>query len=70
MSYRFEYPIRYSSISLAHSLPSAIAQTTSDWPLCMSPAVKTLSVPVKYESAPEVAIVFLGERGTPNAFAV
>ena len=39
--YRFEYPIRYSSIARAQALPSAMAHTTSDCPLCMSPAVKT-----------------------------
>ena len=37
------YPIKYSSISLAAALPSAIAHTTSDCPLWLSPAVKSLS---------------------------
>lgn len=36
---RFEYPIRSSSTSLAAFLPSRIAQTTSDWPRRISPAV-------------------------------
>ena len=38
---RLVYPIRLSSTALAASLPSRIAHTTRDWPLCMSPAVKT-----------------------------
>jgi hypothetical protein len=39
----FVYPIKYSSISFAHLRPSVMAQTTRDWPRCMSPAVKTFS---------------------------
>ena len=41
--YRFVYPIRDKSTSLAQSRPSRMAHTTRDWPRCMSPAVKTLS---------------------------
>ncbi len=40
-TYRFEYPIRDSSTAFAASLPSRIAHTTRDCPLCISPAVKT-----------------------------
>ena len=40
-STRFEYPIRYTSTSCAHLRPSVTAQTTRDWPRCMSPAVNT-----------------------------
>ena len=39
--------VRYSSTSRAHSRPSLIAQTTSDWPRRMSPAAKTLSREVR-----------------------
>src|SRR4249919_1000026 len=35
-------PIRYWSIARAHSRPSRIAHTTSDWPRRMSPAENTL----------------------------
>ena len=38
---RLVYPIRLSSISFAASRPSRIAHTTSDCPLCISPAVNT-----------------------------
>ena len=40
------YFIKYLSISLAHSRPSAIAHTTRDCPLCISPAVKIFSFAV------------------------
>ena len=39
--YRFVYPISDSSTALAASLPSRIAHTTRDWPLCISPAANT-----------------------------
>ena len=41
---RLEYPIRLSSTALAASLPSRIAHTTRDWPLCISPVTNTLSL--------------------------
>lgn len=40
---RLVYPMRYSSTSAAAARPSAMAQTTRDWPRCMSPAVNTFS---------------------------
>ena len=40
-------PIRCASTARAHCRPSRIAQTTSDWPRRMSPAVKTLSTLVR-----------------------
>lgn len=40
-------PIRNSSTARAHWRPSRMAQTTSDWPRRMSPAVKTLSTLVR-----------------------
>jgi hypothetical protein len=39
---RFVVPIRNWSIERAHSRPSRIAHTTSDWPRRMSPAENTL----------------------------
>src|SRR5262249_38388583 len=36
-----ELPIRYASTPRAQLRPSAIAQTISDWPRCMSPAANT-----------------------------
>src|SRR5262249_19725325 len=39
---RSVFPIRNVSIERAHSRPSRIAHTTSDWPRRMSPAEKTL----------------------------
>src|SRR5438105_3345061 len=36
-----ELPMRYASTPRAQLRPSAIAQTMSDWPRCMSPAAKT-----------------------------
>jgi hypothetical protein len=38
---RSVFPIRNVSIDRAHSRPSRMAQTTSDWPRRMSPAVNT-----------------------------
>ena len=40
-------PLRWASTSRAHSRPSAMAQTTSDCPRRMSPAVKTPSREVR-----------------------
>lgn len=40
---RLEYPIRLSSTARAASLPSLMAHTTRDCPLCISPVTKTLS---------------------------
>ena len=45
---RFVYPIRLSSTALAASLPSRMAHTTRDCPLCISPAVKTFFTEVAY----------------------
>jgi len=39
---KFVVPIKNLSIACAQSLPSRMAQTTSDWPRRMSPAEKTL----------------------------
>lgn len=44
--YRFVYPIKDRSTAFAASLPSRIAHTTRDCPLCMSPAVKTFGTEV------------------------
>ena len=43
---RLGQKVRNSSTSLATCLPSFIPHTTSDWPLCISPAVNTLSTDV------------------------
>ena len=40
-------PIRNSSMARAHSRPSRIAQTTSDWPRRMSPAANSLGAEVR-----------------------
>lgn len=40
-------PIKNSSTARAHWRPSRMAQTTSDWPRRMSPAVKTFSALVR-----------------------
>ena len=45
---RSVYPIRKLSTSAAASLPSETAQTTSDCPLLMSPAVKTFGTDVRW----------------------
>ena len=43
--------------SLAASLPSRIAQTTKDWPLCMSPAANTFATLVPYSPAGVATLV-------------
>ena len=57
-----------AAASLAASLPSRIAQTTNDWPRCMSPAVNIFSTLVWY--SPEAVATFdRGVRSTPKASA-
>ena len=54
-------PIRYASTPRAQLRPSAIAQTMSDWPRCMSPAVKTPgTLVIQLASRADVAAV--GQR--------
>ena len=62
----FVYPISDSSTAFATALPSAIAHTTKDCPLCISPAVNTFFLLLSY-SPGFVATLVLLVRSTPKS---